>query len=420
MSGELQAPQAQPASSAGRPSRRRRWIAAALLAALVLALALGAWLRWRTQQPEPPLPDLTEADEEVAETIRGTRDQVLRHPTSAAWGRLGEVLMAHEFNAEANRCFQQAEHLDPREPAWSYLQGLNLINNDPPAAIACLERAVHHSADTLVAPRLQLAEVLLERNRFDEAQALLERVLAADPTNVRARLGLGRLALLRQEWRAGLEQLEACRDDGHARKRSAALRAETWDQLGEPARARAERSQAAALPDDRSWPDPYREQVLKQRRGLRARFQAVDDSLRDGQLETALQMLHETVERHPNSVEGWMRLGGVWLQVKRLDQAQACYRQAVRVQPDMAEAWIRLGTVQYAVHSRESADSFRQAIRLKPDHAEAHFNLGQCLNQQGDRDGAAAEFREALRCRPDYDRARAALRELEAPKGEAR
>lgn len=378
------------------------------------AIALGVWLRQPRSLPEPPLPDLTGVDEEVVEIIQQAREKVLHaQKSSAAWGHLGEVLLAHTFNHEANLCFQQAELLDPHEPAWPYLQGLNLFTYDPEACIPCLERAVRCGDKRQVVPRLLLSEALLERGRPEEGQSLLERVQATDPGNLRVRLLLGRVEILRQNWKAGLAHLEACRNDVHARKRSAALRAEAWNQLGETEKALAQQRQAAELPEDQSWPDPFYEKIVKLQKGLRARFLSVDYLIQSGRIAEALQLLNRTVEKYPSSLEGWMRLGEACTRARKLDHAQACFQKATKIAPDLAEAWFRLGCIQAQTHSPETEASFRQAIRCKPHYSQAHYNLGQCLKDGGHREEAAAEFREALRCRPDYELARTALRDVE-------
>lgn len=388
------------------------------LAVVFVAVALGVWYFRHPSLPEPPLPDLTEADEEVAEAIQQARDKVLRERSSAtAWGELGEVLLAHEFNREANRCFQQAESLDPHEPTWPYLQGLNLITHDPEAGIPCLQRAVQYCNERQLEPRLLLAEVLLERGRLDEAQSLLDQALATDANNLRARLGLGRLELLRHNWRAGLAHLEACRNDPHTRKRAHTLHAEALNQLGEVEQARDEQRRVADLPEDQPWPDAFYVKVLKLRRGLQARFQSVDQLIRSGRIPEAISLMTQTLEKYPSSLEGWMRMGELWHRVRRPDRAEACFKQAVRLSPDLAEGWFRLGCIQVMTRNRDAEESFRQAIRCKPHYAQAYYNLGQCLKEQGQRDAAAGQFREALRCRPDYDLARTALRELETQKG---
>jgi tetratricopeptide (TPR) repeat protein len=390
------------------------WIGVAVAACSV---ALGVWFRQPRPLPEPPLPDLNGVDVEIVESIHQAREKVLRdRKSAAAWGHLGEVFLAHTFNREANLCFQHAELLDPREPAWPYLQGLDLFTYDPEACIPCLQRAVSRSDARQVVPRLLLAEALLERGRLDEGQALLERVRGTDPSNLRAQLLLGRLEILRQNWQAGLNHLEACRNDVHARKRSATLRAEVWNQLGEMEKVVDEQRRAAELPADQPWPDPFYEKVLKLQMGLRARFMAVDYLTQAGRFPELLQLLNQTVEKYPSSLEGWMRLGEAWFRAQRLDHAQDCFRKATHLAPDLAEAWFRLGCIQAQMHSPEAEASFRQAIRCKPHYSQAHFNLGQCLKERGQRDDAAAAFREALRCRPDYELARTALRELENKK----
>jgi tetratricopeptide (TPR) repeat protein len=394
----------------------RRWRTVIVgVAALALSGAVAVFLLRPSPIPEPPLPDLSGADEEVAEVIQEAREDVLRErSSSSAWGHLGEVLLAHTFNQEANRCFRQAELLDPREPAWPYLQGVNLVPHDPEAGLPCLERAVSRWEPGRFGPRLFLAEVLLERGRLDEGQSVLEQVQQTHPHDARLRLGLGRLALLRQQWKVGISHLEACQSDPHTRKRAHALLGEAWSQLGDSERAGVEQRRAAELPADRPWPDPVYEKVLKVQKGLRPRLQSVDFLARAGRVREAADLLSQTQERYPRSVEAWVRSGDFWFRLKRLDRAQECLRQAVQLDPDSAEAWFRLGTAQALVHSREAATSFRHAIRLKPNYAQAHYNLGQCLKEHGDRDAAAEEFREALRCSPDYDLARNALKELEA------
>src|SRR5207302_179069 len=125
--------------------------------------------------------------------------------------------------------------------------------------------------DALV-PRLRLAEALLEQQRLDEAQAQLDDVIQVDPDNQRARLDLGRLAWVRQQWRTALDQLEACLNNAHARRLAHSLRAEAWLRLEQPERARAEREQAADLLEDEPWPDPFFDEVMNLQRGLRSRL----------------------------------------------------------------------------------------------------------------------------------------------------
>jgi tetratricopeptide (TPR) repeat protein len=395
-------------------SRRPRRLALAAAALVLAAGGLGAWFWLRSPPPAPPAPDLAGADPEVQEAIAAARQQVIDEPASArTWGRLGMLLRAHDFGAEANRCFAEAERLDAHDPRWPYLHGLTLVLTEPGTAIPFLDRAARRSDDS-PGCRLRLAEVLLEQGRLDEAQGHLESLRGRDPDNPRIRVDLGRLALLREQWQAALEQLAPCSGDPHTARRVHVLCAEAYSRLGQPDRARAEHQKADAAPEDLEWPDPIVEEVLQLCRGLKFRLLNAATLFRRQRYPQAIGLLEETVARYPQSTAARLQLGDTWLQLQQPQRAEQIFQEAVHRDPESAEAWFRLGSVQALRSPQEAADSLRRAIRLKPDHTLAHFNLGHRLKELGDRAGAAEEFRAALRCQPDYAPAQEALRALQS------
>jgi tetratricopeptide (TPR) repeat protein len=387
------------------------------VAGAVLSL-FSLWLWLRPARPEPPMPDCTGVDPEVVQTIQAARREVQEKPTTAsAWGRLGMVLNVHSFPREANSCYAEAERLDAGDPRWPYLRGLNLLPTDPDAAIPCLERAVACGGDEPPAPRLRLAEALLDQGRLDEADRHLRQSPAREGNNPRARFGLGRLAFLRENWRSAVDLLATCTADEHARKRAHILRAQALRHLGEANDARREADEAEKLPPDDDWPDPFADEVAACQRGLAARILAASDLAKAGKLPQAIAVLEQAAAEYPQAVEVWLGLGALWFQVGRVDRAEGAFRRAVQVDADAAEGWFRLGCLQARNRPQEAADSFRQVIRLRPDHALAHFNLAHRLVQLGDPASARDEFHATLRCRPDYAPAREALQALEK-KGE--
>ncbi len=393
------------------------FLAGSLLVFSVLAVSL--WLVLRSSEPlEPPLPDLSGVDPEVVEEITAARGRVRNLPQGSVWGRAGMVFLAHDFHEEAQRCFEQAERLDPSNGCWPYLRGLSLVMTDPEAGTSCLKRAAERCGDDPLAPRLRLAETLLNQGQLDEAARHLERAEKVEPENPRVQLGLGRLALLRGQWETALERLHPCTNDVHARRLAHTLRAEALSRLGQPDKAREEQALAAKLPEDQLWLDPFMEEVLGFRRGLSIRLQRANDLFAHQQYPQAVELLEETVQRYPRSTAARLRLGEVYRLLGRGEQAEQMFAEAVRIDPESADAWFRLGCMQGARgRSRDAAESFRKTIAFKSDHADAHFNLGQCLKEVGDAAGAAEEFRAALRCRPDHERARQELRAMEKKSG---
>jgi tetratricopeptide (TPR) repeat protein len=395
----------------------RRWWPGATLGVLALGvLGLGSWLWLRPREvpPAPPEVDLAGADPEVVEVLTRARGRVAAGPRSgAAWGRLGQLLRAHGYGAEANTCLAEAERLDPTEPRWPYLRGLTLVLTDPGAGIPCLERAVSLCGDEPAAPCLRLAEVLLEQGRLDEAETHLRQALRRRPGDPRVHLEMARLALGRADWRGALDHLSACVEDPHARRLAHALRADAFSRLGEGERARDEGKQAAESPEDVPWPDPFVLEVEALQVGVRARLAAADALARRGRAGEAVALLEDVVRARPESGPAWLQLGQTLLELKDHGAAERAFAEAVGRVPDSVEGWFGRGCARFFLgRTREAAEDFRCAVRLKPDHALAHFNLGRCLERLDDAAGAAEEFRRALRCRPDYAPAREALRAL--------
>jgi cytochrome c-type biogenesis protein CcmH/NrfG len=375
----------------------------------LFVLPIGVWLWWASApRPEPPIPDLSDADPKVAEAISQARQEVLRVPRSApAWGRLGMVMRAHDFAEEANVCFEQAEHLDPREPRWPYLHGLTLVLTNPQAGILSLERAVARTEGQL-APRLRLAEVLLEQGRLEEAERNLRVAIEREPDYPRTHLGLARLAFAREDWAGGLKHLE-----GNPGKLAHTLRAEAWQQLGKTERSAEELKRARELPDDPPWPDPFVEEVVRLQVGVRTQLVRADALSRQRRSGEAVALLEEIVQAHPENGEAWLLLGQILVRQRHSAQAERALEQAVRVDPNSVEAWFQLGVARVFQHNpRGAMDAFSEVVRLKPDHTLGHFNLGLCRKQLGDRAGAAGALRQALRCQPDHEPARKALNNL--------
>jgi tetratricopeptide (TPR) repeat protein len=390
-------------------------VAALLLGGAGIAVGIG-WFLWRV--PVPPELDLAGADPAIVRAIDEARAEVHASPRSAAaWGRLGMLLRAHDFGMEANACFAQAERFDGTDPRWPYLQGLTLALSDRDAAIPLLESAAQRSSTT-TAPRLRLAEVLLLQGRQEDARRHFQKVVASDPANPRAQLGLARLAQRRDEGNVALIHVTHAVSSPLTRKSALTLRAEIRQQLGMPDQAGEDLRQAAKEPDDPPWPDPFVEEVERLRVGVQARLNLADRLLQQGRGPEAIALLEETAQSAPESDGVYLVLGQTWLRLGNPAQAQKALERAVAQTPGAAEAHFQLGNALFLQDQPgPAAERFRAAIRLNPAHVLAHYNLAHSLLKGGDRPGAIAAFRAALRYRPNYADAHINLGDLLAQEG---
>lgn len=396
------------------PSRRRPllWL---LLGAVILTAAGGiaGWL-WHRQTPAPPPPpvvDLEGADPAVAAAIDRERQAVLQAPRSAAaWGQLGRILMVFYFRDEAIACFVQAERLDPREPRWPYYQAVLLLLDNNEEAIARLRRALELCGDDPAIVRLRLSEALLTAGRLDEAEEGFRRLLARDARQPRALLGLGRIALQRQQLSEALSYLERATADPRTARSAAIALAEVQQRRGEEKAAAALRQRIERLPPDPRWPDPYVAEAQRLHVGKRVRIMHANQLFKQGRAADALELYDQLVADYADSEEAWFALGQALYRLRNYPSAAHALQKTVELSPGFAEGHNYLGLAYMGQGElTKAAATFQKAIDLKPDFALAYANLGNCRLQQNDAKAALEAFRAAVRRMPNYSSARTEL-----------
>jgi len=94
-----------------------------------------------------------------------------------------------------------------------------------------------------------------------------------------------------------------------------------------------------------------------------------------GQMDAAIVSLHEATRLRPGFAAAYCNLGNLFKEMGRFDDAIAVYAQAIHAQPDFAVAHCNLGNVQKEKQQFQLAiASYTQATKLNPDFAEAHWN----------------------------------------------
>jgi tetratricopeptide (TPR) repeat protein len=399
---------------------RRLWL---LLAMLALCSALGVSLfygwRWYAAPPPPEPPDVNLAGAEplVAHVIQKALAAVRDKPYSAeTWGRLSLVLRAHGYVDEAYVCFIQAERFDPNDPRWPYFQGHYLRFSQPDAALCRVERAValcdEHAPDK-VAPRLVLAEMLLDKGRIAEAETQLQKVLQRDPSNQRAAYDLGLAAFARDDTTECLRYLTPLAESPAARKKVATQLAMVYLRQEDADKAAEFNRKARDLPADQAWFDPYLAEYKALDVGHYGRLMKVDEMGQDeGSLPERLRLLNQLIEDFPEDHYVRLALGITLLNAGDYDAAERVARDTGLQGPDKMQAQYFLSVVLFRqaetlrgdkarAKYRQALEAAERALEFKSDHGQARLMRGKSLRQLGERAEALAELRRAVLDRPD-------------------
>jgi tetratricopeptide (TPR) repeat protein len=421
------------------PRRRRRVLLLALLGAVLVGAGAAVYfVRFHNPPPEPPDAPSNENDPALAVAVRLAREKVLKEPRSgAAWGELGEVFLANELQAEANTCFAQAERFDPKNPHWPYfLGGPFLSRGDRAGAVPYYQRAAaltDIAGDGNNAPRLILAESLLELGRLDESEAEYGRALTRSPDDPRAHYGLGLLAVTRDRWEAAREQFRKCLGNPESQRKACAQLAAVSQRLGDAEEADRFREQADRLPRDFDWTDNYAIEYLKYGVKKGARLKLAESQENAGLYADAVATLRPLSEDYPDDYLVQLALAKNLGQMGDYARAERAMRRAVKLAPDKLQVQSSLSLFlmkkgqqlqrqgardQAEASFNEAIGAAQRALAIKADHGHALMALGLSYKSLGRRDEAVTTLRQAVRWNPELPELHFYLGEMLAENGE--
>jgi tetratricopeptide (TPR) repeat protein len=355
---------------------------------------------WRSS-PAPPAVAREGIEPAVWAAIEEAREAIKESPRSAeAWGRLGMVLFAHRFVAEAVGCLGEARKRDVRDPRWPYYLGMALSLTDPDGAIPHWQAAAERSRED--APQLRLAEALEAAGRQEDARAQWEQLLAQRSDHPMAHLGLARASLALGQDQDCLGHLTYAVASPLTRKAAYAVQASVHERLGDHQAAEEDARNAARAPADRSWPNPFTAELARLRVDRRSRLTQATERIEHGRPREGLALLNKLVHDEPEFEQAWLALGYACLQLGDYERAEQALDVALRLAPDAADGHYYRGCVAYNQGKIATAEAcFRRAVEHKPDYALALYQLGMCRERQEDPAGASAAYQAAITARPN-------------------
>lgn len=168
--------------------------------------------------------------------------------------------------------------------------------------------------------------------------------------------------------------------------------------------------------------DRAREQAaeIAKRNPARGHRAFADIHFKNERFDEAIAEYKASMAAAPADMEARYKLGSMYQQLKRYDDAFALYEEILGLNPKAAAAYYGLG--RSAVVSGQRLERGEQALKTylalgpqgegEPPLSAAHWRLGMVYELQKRTDKARAEYQAALKLDPQYKEAREALDKL--------
>lgn len=386
----------------------------------------------------PPLeavahPELAGVEEGVRKQLGEARDKLEGAVSAgdpvkaaAAFGSLGELYIAYDYNTPAAASLRNAEKLDPASFVWPYEQGLVARASGDPAARGHFERALQKNpgyppaeahlagkelgsfADPLRERIAGLARSTgslaakgsqaLEAGRLEEAEAAFRRAIDASPGNATLRVDLARALERQGRFDDALRTLqEALGRDG---KNPALHR-----QIGVVYRAKSQHEQAAAA---------FRQAAELAPADAAAQFGLAESLVALKRFDEAGPVVEKAAGLAPADPRASALRAAVLGAGGKTTEALELYRISAKAESTSKAEAVRLlddaAKLAWSKNQRDQAVLlWRQAIEKDPLSSAAHLNLGNGLQLLNRRAEAKSELAKAVELAPADANARLSL-----------
>jgi len=230
--------------------------------------------------------------------------------------------------------------------------------------------------------------------RFSEAENSLSKVIAAEPANVEARVGLAGAYIGQEKYRDAEKALEQTGDPGAYADKVSFYQGRAAEGLGKIDAAASFYGQA----EDRN-PKYYDAFYYHGRMEFHR-----------GNYEPAEKALGRATLLEPGRIDAFLMLGALYEKTEKWRDAVRTYLQAKDVDPRNVESYLGLGRSYTALKDWSPAEKeLRHALQLDDKSFEARYQLGRMYKAQDRVDDAIPEFEEAVLLDPKHVRARTEL-----------
>ena len=366
--------------------------------------------------PEPDLGQVPAVDAQRLRDYRTLTAGALQHaaePMQAqlaanTFGDLCARYLHYELHDAAAVCLDQLRELAPADFQWAYFKLLlQIASGDLEGAVAAAEEALAIRPDD-PSTLIRLAELQVAGGHVDAAEAAYEAAIEAYPESATARVGLGYIALERDDPAKALQifqEVAATQPEGSEANHHVGL---AYRALGDADRA----AEAWRLNQDVLIPmyDPLLERLRPLEEDVTLPLDRAVAAAAEGDHERAVTLYEEILATNEADDEAHFRLAGSLLALGDAGRGEGHLRRAIDLSPEHPGAHFALAMLLAREGRRtEGAQHLERAVDLAPENLSWRLQRAQVRASSGNTAGAVEELEQIVAQDPGMVEARRML-----------
>lgn len=363
----------------------------------MLASVVAARASELTPVPHPNIDTLTpevrrslapaiEQFELSSETLTGTQ-------LGRAFGKLGLHYQAHQQQAAARVCYENAMALDPESYQWPYYLAVHFEESGELGQAAAHYRQSLNLNPQNVAGITRLGLLFVEADDMVNAEKLLRVALDADPENAAAFAGLGAIEASRKNHAEAVQYYQKALGLQPESTQLYYRLGLAYRELGELTLAReALAKRGPRIPSIR---DPLLSLMQAFTRPATDYLAIGSEALANGEVEKAAAALSTAITIDPRETDAMIELGRLHAAQGRADEALRQFERVLEIENDNAAANLYAGMI-YEMRSEDNKAirAYTSAAASNPDLKSAHLGIANTLMRQQRYAAAAEKFSE--------------------------
>lgn len=385
---------------------KKTLLVGALVAVLGAAGTSGYLWHRAHQQAEifaaaiPVVPDLSMWPLPMRQRVEAAERKLATAPLDGL-AELARLYHANGFFAEAAQCYAGLQKLDSGDARWYHLHATILAGyGDTTPALPLWERAVALAPDYLPA-RLRLADVYLKRNDFAAAAKEYRAILAENPAEAYATLGVARCEFEAGRWAQARQLLEPLVARTNYQL-GYDLIVTVYERLGMEDSARAIRGRMRDSGAYRDPADPWVDDLADDCFDVYRLSLASGTAQRYGDIPQAFRRIQQALDLAPDQATLHFQLGKLHAAQRAYSKARQCFELCTRLKPDFSDGWVQYSIMSETLGDRAAADQATlDGLRNCPNSPGLHLQYAQHLIRDKRHAEAIPEFEASIRLRPN-------------------